>query len=482
MKADLRLVLPATAAWAAAWIVIGASSAAGPAAVGLFCSCGVLAGAAWLVRARMLPAGLSAPVAGLIVCAASAALVSSAVALGAESRAPQLPTNRQLTAVVRVDSAPVLATTAGRYGAAKTQLEFRGTMTSARTSTTFWSCSSPVLVFAARTGTSQVKNGPLPEIGSTITVAGTVKANEPGDQSAFLLFSSHSPTLLAGAPWYLGWANMLRSDFSTAALSLPGDGGALLPGLSIGDVSAVSASLDTAMKTSSLSHLTAVSGANCAVIIAAVMLLGAAVGLRRGLRIAAAVSVLVGFVILVTPGPSVLRAAVMASVVIFSLAAGRPGRGMPALAVAVIALLVWDPWLAHSYGFALSVLATGGLLVLSGPLARLLTRWLPHSLAAVIAVPLAAQLACQPVLILLNPAVPLYGVAANLLAEPAAPIATVAGLVSCVLLPWASGVGLAIAHLAWVPSAWIAAVARVSSTLPGSQLPWLGGVAGLGDC
>jgi competence protein ComEC len=104
---------------------------------------------------------------------------------------------------------------------------------------------------------------------------------------------------------------------------------------------------------------------------------------------------------------------------------------------------------------------------------------MPSALAGMIAIPLAAQLACQPVLLLLNPSLPLYGVAANMLAEPAAPVATVLGLIACLLMPIVPGLGYACAQLAWLPSAWIAAVARTAAGLPGSQLPWLGGAAGV---
>ncbi|MHB1172303.1 MAG: ComEC/Rec2 family competence protein, partial [Lacisediminihabitans sp.] len=198
-----------------------------------------------------------------------------------------------------------------------------------------------------------------------------------------------------------------------------------------------------------------------------------------GGRIAASATVLVGFVILVTPEPSVLRAAVMAGLVLAALGSGRPVRGVPVLALAVLILLAMDPWLARSYGFILSVLATGGLLVLAGPLARLLARWLPLALSAVIAIPLAAQLACQPVLILLNPSIPIYAVPANVLAEPAAPIATVLGLLACLLLPWAPNLGVWVAQLAWLPSSWIAAVAQFFAGLPGTSIPWVPGAAGV---
>src|SRR6185312_9372330 len=144
-----------------------------------------------------------------------------------------------------------------------------------------------------------------------------------------------------------------------------------------------------------------------------------------------------------------------------------------------LGLLVADPWLARSYGFVLSVLATGGLLLLARPLAALLSRWLPSALSLVIAVPLAAQLACQPVLILLNPSIPLYAVPANVLAEPAAPVATVLGLIACVMMPWLPGLGILIARLAWVPSSWIAGVARFFDSLPGRSIPWPAGGVGV---
>jgi competence protein ComEC len=143
------------------------------------------------------------------------------------------------------------------------------------------------------------------------------------------------------------------------------------------------------------------------------------------------------------------------------------------LAAAVLVMLVGDPWLSRDFGFLLSVLATGALLVLAGPLAAVLGRWMPHPLAAVLSVPLSAQLVCAPVLVLLDPTLPVYGVPANLLAGFAAPLATVIGLGACLLLAVVPPLGGALAQLAWFPAAWIAAVARVASGAPGGTVDWL---------
>ncbi|HQJ35434.1 MAG TPA: ComEC/Rec2 family competence protein, partial [Rhodoglobus sp.] len=327
----------------------------------------------------------------------------------------------------------------------------------------------PVVVFGPATDAG---------IGTTVRITGTLTATDPGDDAAFLVFAERPPVVESPPPWYLDWANGLRARFLAQARGLPGDGGDLLAGLAIGDTTDVGGTLDQAMKSSSLSHLTAVSGANCAIVIGLVMVAGAAVGIPRWARVAASLAVLVGFVVLVTPEPSVLRAAVMASLVLATLARGRPVRGIPVLALATICLLAFDPWLARSYGFVLSVLATAGLLLLAGPLARVLERWLPRWLAIVIAVPFAAQLACQPVIILLSATLPTYGVVANVLAAPAAPIATVVGLAACVLLVLIPPLGALLCQLAWLPSAWIAAVAQFFASAPAAQLPWPPGAVG----
>ena len=294
-----------------------------------------------------------------------------------------------------------------------------------------------------------------------------------GEQSAFRLRPVDDVEIVAAPPAWLGWSVGPRKALADAAGTLDGDGAALVPGLAIGDTSAVSNGLDTAMQASSLSHLTAVSGANCAIVTAAAFGVAALCGFPRGLRIAVALLALAAFVVLVTPQPSVVRAGVMAVVVLLAIASGRPGGGVTALAVAVIGLLGFDPWLARDYGFALSASATAGLLLLAAPLARRLARVMPIPLAAALAVPLAAQLACQPILILLDPTIPVYGVVANLLAAPAAPVATVVGLLACVVLPVLPSVGMALLQVAWLPASWIALVAHGAAGLPGARLPWL---------
>lgn len=314
----------------------------------------------------------------------------------------------------------------------------------------------------------------LLDVGATVAAAGSTRTTDAGERAVFTLYASRG-LRIESAPWGLvGAAGLLREGLVAATSGLPDPGGGLIPGLAVGDTSEVDPTLDADMKSSSLSHLTAVSGANCALVVGLAFAAAALCGASRRVRVVVSLAALGGFVVLVTPEPSVARAAVMAAVAMLAVALGRPAAGIAVLSLAVTLLLATDPWLSTSLGFALSTAATGALLLLARPLAAGLQRWMPRALALALSVPLAAQLACGPLLVLISPSVPVYGVVANLLAAPAAPVATIVGLAACLALPvplLQSG----LTAIAWLPAAWIAGTARTFADLPGGQIAWVEG-------
>lgn len=456
---DLRLLPAALAAWLVAGAGVGLPGW-GAGALALGCGAGAV-GCALLAR------GVRSVLALAAIALVAAALAGAAVVAQLPGRAPPVleeAAHSGRTVTLRLEATSLA--TAGRVAATA----FAATVGEATTT-----ISTPVLVM----GEPGDPAFDRVRIGEVLRVDAALRPGDPGDTVAYLAFPRGSPTEIAPAPGLLQAADHVRVALVRATAGLPGDGGDLLPGLAIGDTAQVSPELTAEMKASSLTHLTAVSGANCAIVVGLVLWAASAAGLPRMTRLAAALLALVGFVVLVTPQGSVIRAAVMAAVALAAIALGRPGRGLPLLCVAVIVLLTTDPWLARDYGFALSALATGGLLLLARPIARAIAHVLPTRLSLLVAVPIAAQLACQPVILLLNPALPVYGIAANLLAEPAAPLVTVLGLAACAAAPALPGLASAIAWLAWLPASWIAAVARFFARLPGAQSPWPPGAVGV---
>jgi competence protein ComEC len=202
---------------------------------------------------------------------------------------------------------------------------------------------------------------------------------------------------------------------------------------------------------------------------------------RAGPWLTAAISgvALAGFVILVRPSPSVVRAAAMGAVALLALASGRVRVATAALAAAAAAGLVLDPGLALDAGFALSVLATGALVLLA-PRWRdaLRSRGVPAGIAEALAVPAAAQVACGPIIVALSGQVSLVAVPANLLAAPAVAPATLFGVGSALLSPlWTDGA----AGLAWVaswPTRWLVQIAHVGAGVPGGSVGWVAGPIG----
>ncbi|MEU7572980.1 ComEC/Rec2 family competence protein [Micromonospora sp. NPDC049240] len=315
--------------------------------------------------------------------------------------------------------------------------------------------------------------------GQRVTTRGRLAAPRGGDLTAAVLSATGPPTRHGAASWPQRAAGALRSGLQRACEPLPDAPGGLLPGLVVGDTSRLLPEVEEDFRATGMTHLNAVSGSNVAIVVGAVLLL--ARWARAGPRTAVALCglALVGFVILVRPSPSVVRAAAMGAIGLAALAAGRPRAALPALAAAVAGLVLLDPDLAGDPGFALSVCATGGLLLLApGWRDALRRRGVPPGLAEALAVPAAAQLACGPVIAALSATVSLVAVPANLLVVPAVAPATVLGVLAAVLSPvWPAGAEF-LAWLASWPARWLVAVATHGAGLPAGNLPWPGGVTG----
>uniref|UniRef100_UPI000E68BD56 ComEC/Rec2 family competence protein n=1 Tax=Streptomyces scabiei TaxID=1930 RepID=UPI000E68BD56 len=286
-------------------------------------------------------------------------------------------------------------------------------------------------------------------------------------------------------------AGRLRAGLREATDGLDPDARALLPGFVVGDTSRVPAELDEAFRATDLTHLLAVSGANFTILLA--LFIGppglAQRAERRGLAprlgiplratALAGGALSLGFVIVCRPEPSVVRAAACGSLALLAIVTGRRRSLVPALATAVLLLVLYDPWLARSYGFLLSVLATGALLTLAPRWsAALQRRRVPPRPAEALAAAGAAQAVCAPVVAVLSAKVSLVAVPCNLLAEFAVAPATVLGFATLATAPVAMPVAECLAWCASWPTGWIADIARTGASLPGAGVDWPGSWAG----
>lgn len=473
---DLRLVLPAVAAWlmvigglALGWVFAAVLTAL--AALGA-----VVAG--WRVTrtarvARPRAAGLLATAAA----GAAAGMVITVQSWQAAGHPVRAAAAAGSAATVRVvldgDPQPVRSDAFGARPAAVSQVVIAARLQSAEVGDERWTVGGKVLLIAEPAGWSELSPG------QPVRAEGLLAPAIRADLTVAVLRVRGPPQEPSAAPWWQRSAGTLRHGLREAAGVLPEPAAALLPGLAIGDTGGLTATVEDDFRAAGLTHLTAVSGTNVIIVCGAV--LGLLRLLRAGPRTQAgfAFVALMGFVVLARPSASVLRAAVMGGVVLLALALGRRRSAVPALAGAVLSLLLLDPALGLDPGFALSVLATAALvLVAPGWVEALRWRGVPPGVAEALVVPMAAHVATLPVIAGLSGQISLVAVVANLLAAPVVAPATVLGVLAAVVSPALPTVAGWAAAVAGPEVEWLLTVAHRSASVPGAVVPWPAGVPG----
>lgn len=316
--------------------------------------------------------------------------------------------------------------------------------------------------------------------GQQATVRAKAVPSRKGELLVAVLRVSRPPTAISPPPvWQRTAGNLRRELRQTCRAVLDPAAAALLPGLVVGDVSALPREVAHDFEKSGLTHLTAVSGANLAIVCGAALVLLHVLGLGARLSALGAGAALVGFVILAGPEPSVLRAALMGAIALLGMVLGRDRSALPSLAATVLVLLLFKPSLATNLGFTLSVVATAGLVVVS-PLwaAALRARGFPPKAAELLAVAGSAHLLTAPVLAAVSGEVTVVAVVANVLAEPVVAPATVLGVLATLLGPVSPWLSTGSVRLAAPELDWLLAVAHHAAGVPGGEIPWPSGVFG----
>lgn len=472
-RADLRLVFPTGCAWVAAVAGLWLS----PVTLAVLGSLLLIVAGLLLSRSRRHGRrfGRSFRATCAISCVlAAVVLAHSAVAASQRSDGPlaaAIQGGKGVAAVVEIASPPRALTLPGLAGTAE------------RWAVPVWTqeVSTGGVLLRTRAQLVVIGSGAWGAAvpGQVVRATGKLRPPDLGRQEAGSLAASSPPTQYSSGAVLEVAAKYLRGQYLASCSFLGPDVGGLLPGMVTGDTSALDESLALAMKNVGMTHLTAVSGANCSLVLGALLLLCRRLRLRRVAAGGVALCGLGLFVVLVGPDASVLRAALMGAVSVAALATGRAGRGLSFLCVAVMGLLLIDPALGASFGFLLSVLATLGIIVVGREIIDWAPAQIPLWLRAGVAVPLSAQLLCGPIIVLLQAQFSTYSLLANVLAAPLVAPVTLVGTLAVplsALAPWVAGPLIAVAGAFCAGVAW---VARFAAELPGASLPWAEGIPGL---
>ncbi|MGK5533060.1 ComEC/Rec2 family competence protein [Streptomyces sp. URMC 129] len=489
LPGDLRLVPPAAGAWGAAALALGA-----PARVTAGCVALCLLAAAVVLRRARRPAGASRPArpvavafAMVLLCAAAGAAAAGLHRAGV--RGGPLPelVGQRVTAEVTLTGDP--RATGARPGGAPGPVVLAAEATRVRAGGAERAVRSPVLlVVEAERPEGWRELLPSARLRVRAEVVPPLPGREVEVTAVLRLGAAGPPGVIGGPGAPQRIAGALRAGLREAASGLPGDARALLPALVVGDDSGLPPELAEAVQATGLTHAIVVSGSHLAIVLAVLTgAPGTASRAERGglagrlglpLRATAVVGggLILAFLLVCRPGPSVLRAAVCGGIALLAIATGRRRSLLPALAAAALLLVLYDPALSRSFGFLLSVLATGALLTLAPRWSLALRRrGVPARLAEGLAVAAAAHAVCAPVVTVFAAGVSVVAVPCNLLAEPAVAPVVVLGWLALVVAPVSIPVATALVWVASWPTRWIAAVARTGAGLPGAELDWPGG-------
>jgi competence protein ComEC len=439
----------------------------------------VLAGPPWLavsgVGVLLVVVGVALARQRLVAATAAVLLVAGATAGTALLHQQRLTTGpvawlageRAVADVTaRVTSDPRVVE--GRFGRERVRLRATVVRVTGRGRT--WQAGAPVVLLGSREWSG------VPLGATVVTAARLVPADR---DAAALVLAQGEPRVTSRPGWWWAGAEGVRESLRACVAHRPEHQRALVPALVVGDDQRLDPGLAEDFRSTGLTHLLAVSGTNLTLLVGFLLVLARGAGLRSRWLVVVGALGIVGFVLLARTEPSVVRAATMGSVALLGLGRNGLRRGTRSLGVAVVVLLLVDPWLALSAGFTLSVLATSGILFLAPPWRDAMDRWLPRWVAEAVAVPATAQLACTPVVAAISGQVSLVAVGANLLAAPAVGPTTVLGLAGGLAgLVWPEA-GRALGTLAGWSVAWIVAVAEAGARLPAAAVGWDTGATAL---
>lgn len=465
---DTRLLAPAALTWVIAALAVAWTPPVHTAGL-VGCGAAMLA-LVWLGSRRHGAHGArwSRPFPTLALCLllAAAALIS----IGAESRLREDPPlvsaiARGGTAGVELAIDGIARPLSGGFVGGQPRVILPATLRQITTASGPVRAAVPVMVVADSSWSDLTP-------GTVVAAEARTRPGDRGEDTVAWIYPENSPQVRAPPAGWQRLAQTFRVGLRGAVRGLAPHAAGLVPGIAIGDDGRVPGELADAMRTSSLGHLLAVSGAHVAILLGLVqVLMGWA---PVALRLLASVAAVGSLIIVVGPEPSVIRAGAMGAVAMLAVVLGRRSAAIPALCSAVIALVILDPWIAREIGFVLSVCATAGIVAW----ARGWGQWWQDRLgragwlAPAIAVPLAAQAACLPALLFVDSGIATWGVLANALVAPVIPVLTVLSLLATALSPLAPGVAHGLVWLAQPTTWWIERVATTCAGLPLARLPW----------
>ena len=294
----------------------------------------------------------------------------------------------------------------------------------------------------------------------TLNIYGTIKVEE----SKIINKNQLSPILIS-------INNIKEKMIDNANRNMPKRTANLLLGILIGERDNIQEDIIESFRTANLSHILAVSGAHTSYIILGITYLISKSKTPKRIGYIITIINLLIFIIITGASYSVVRACIMAIVVIGAKICYRKENFFTSICISLIIILIQNPFAINDIGLKLSFMGTAGIVIFNKSITNFFIKLkIKQKIAEVLSVTFSAQLMIMPITILNFNTISLTFFISNILASPLLGIIIIFGFISIFISSILNPISKILFLILHIFLELLILVSKVTEKIPGSSI------------
>lgn len=294
----------------------------------------------------------------------------------------------------------------------------------------------------------------------TLNIYGTIKVEE----AKIINKNQLSPILIS-------INNIKEKMIDNANRNMPKRTANLLLGILIGERDNIQEDIIESFRTANLSHILAVSGAHTSYIILGITYLISKSKTPKRIGYIITIIILLIFIIITGASYSVVRACIMAIVVIGAKICYRKENFFTSICISLIIILIQNPFAINDIGLKLSFMGTAGIIIFNKSITNFFIKLkIKQKIAEALSVTFSAQLMIMPITILNFNTISLTFFISNILASPLLGIIIIFGFISIFISSILNPISKILFLILHIFLELLILVSKVTEKIPGSSI------------
>lgn len=294
----------------------------------------------------------------------------------------------------------------------------------------------------------------------TLNIYGTIKVEE----AKIINKNQLSPILIS-------INNIKEKVIDNANRNMPKRTANLLLGILIGERDNIQEDIIESFRTANLSHILAVSGAHTSYIILGITYLISKSKTPKRIGYIITIIILLIFIMITGASYSVVRACIMAIVVIGAKICYRKENFFTSICISLIIILIQNPFAINDIGLKLSFMGTAGIVIFNKSITNFFIKLkIKQKIAEALSVTFSAQLMIMPITILNFNTISLTFFISNILASPLLGIIIIFGFISIFISSILNPISKILFLILHIFLELLILVSKVTEKIPGSSI------------